>query len=164
MKYRVRQRVFSLADRFDIEDESGRACFTVSSQFFSLGRKLELQPLGTTGTASSAPIQLRQKLLSFLPQYVMLRSGSELANIQQELSILKPRFRISSSLGVYSIEGNFLAYDFTVRKADKAVATISKAWFTFSDSYGVDVAEGEDAAFILALVVVIDQILHSGNK
>lgn len=166
MKYRVRQRIFSLADRFDIEDENGRPCYAVSSQFFTLGRKLSLEPLdGASGADSSgAPIQLRQKLMSIFPRYTMSRSGSELAVIQQELSFFKPRFKISSSLGTYSIEGNFLSYDFTIRKADKTAATVSKAWFSFSDSYGVDVAADEDPAFILALVVVLDQILHSGNK
>jgi uncharacterized protein YxjI len=33
-------------------------------------------------------------------------------------------------------------------------------WFSFSDTYGIDVAPGEDDVLILASAVVIDQVCH----
>ncbi len=38
------------------------------------------------------------------------------------------------------------------------VAKISKKWFRVRESYGVDVAAGEDAALILAITVAIDSL------
>jgi uncharacterized protein YxjI len=44
------------------------------------------------------------------------------------------------------------------------VATVSKKWLTLRDTYGVDVADGEDPVLILASAVVIDQVCHGKKK
>lgn len=46
-----------------------------------------------------------------------------------------------------------------MKKDGKRVAKISKGLISFSDTYSVDIYS-ENEAFILALVIVIDQILH----
>jgi uncharacterized protein YxjI len=38
------------------------------------------------------------------------------------------------------------------------VAEISKRWFRVRDTYGIEIAPGEDDAFILALTVCVDQM------
>jgi uncharacterized protein YxjI len=38
------------------------------------------------------------------------------------------------------------------------VARISTKWFRVRESYGVDIAAGEDAALILAITVAIDSL------
>jgi len=40
------------------------------------------------------------------------------------------------------------------------VASVSKQWLSFSDTYGVDTVGGENDAFIIVMVICIDQILH----
>ena len=40
------------------------------------------------------------------------------------------------------------------------VAEVSKRWFDLGDTYGIDVAEGEDDVLILAAAVVVDQCCH----
>lgn len=37
---------------------------------------------------------------------------------------------------------------------------VSKKWFRVADSYGVEIAPGQNDALILAVTVVIDMILH----
>jgi uncharacterized protein YxjI len=44
------------------------------------------------------------------------------------------------------------------------VAEVSKRWFSFSDTYGVDIADGEDDTLILASTVVIDMVCHGDRK
>jgi uncharacterized protein YxjI len=43
------------------------------------------------------------------------------------------------------------------------VATVSKRWFRLRDSYGVEIASGQDNALILAITVVIDMMAHEGR-
>jgi uncharacterized protein YxjI len=49
-------------------------------------------------------------------------------------------------------------------KQGQLVATISKAFFALADTYGVDIAANEDQAFILALVIVLDQVLFDNSE
>jgi uncharacterized protein YxjI len=40
---------------------------------------------------------------------------------------------------------------------------VSKRWFAFTDTYGIDVADDEDQVLILASAVVVDQACHPGD-
>ena len=46
------------------------------------------------------------------------------------------------------------------RNVGDTVAEISKRWFRVRDTYGIDVAPGEDDALILAAAVCIDEMAH----
>lgn len=61
-------------------------------------------------------------------------------------------------------QGSFTDMEYTFSRGDRKVAQVSKRWFSFSDTYGVDVADGEDDALILASTVVIDMVCHGDNK
>ena len=60
-------------------------------------------------------------------------------------------------------QGNFLDYEYTFTRNDQMVATISKKWFTLRDTYGVEVAEDEDAVLILASAIVIDLVRDAAH-
>ena len=40
------------------------------------------------------------------------------------------------------------------------MATISKKFFSIGDKYGVKISRGQDAPFILALAIVVDEVAH----
>jgi uncharacterized protein YxjI len=44
------------------------------------------------------------------------------------------------------------------------VAWISRKWFTIRDAYGVDVAPGQNDAFIIAIAVCLDRIHHDEER
>lgn len=159
MKYVVRQKVFSIGDKYEIKDESGAGRFQVRGKVISIGNKLAL--LDMEGKELYA---IRQKLVSILPRYRLLRDGTPVAEVRKRLSLFKSRFTISGASGDYSVVGRPLGYEYSISKDGAEVATVSKRFFSMADSYGVDIAEGEDAAFILALVVVIDQVAHEGKS
>ena len=57
-------------------------------------------------------------------------------------------------------EGDFLDHEYTFSRHGQRVAAVSKRWFSWTDTYGVDVAEGEDDVLVLASTVVIDMACH----
>jgi uncharacterized protein YxjI len=52
--------------------------------------------------------------------------------------------------------GDLLDHEFTIRRGDQTVATISKRWFSMRDTYAVDVAAGQDDLLLLACVLALD--------
>ena len=48
---------------------------------------------------------------------------------------------------------------FRVRVPDK-IAEISKRWFRFRDTYGIEITPGADDALIVAAAVCIDEMTH----
>ena len=58
-------------------------------------------------------------------------------------------------------QGDFIDHEYEFRRGDRAVALVSKRWFSWTDTYGVDVADGEDDVLVLASAVVIDLVCHA---
>jgi uncharacterized protein YxjI len=55
-------------------------------------------------------------------------------------------------------------HDYTFTRGNKTAAQVSKRWFSLRDTYGVHVADGEDAVLILASTVVIDMVCHADKE
>ena len=50
------------------------------------------------------------------------------------------------------------------RDASVSVASVSKKYFTWADTYGIDIPHGEDPILILSSAVVIDLCCHQDQK
>ncbi|MFU0800049.1 MAG: LURP-one-related family protein [Xylanivirga thermophila] len=158
MRFIVRQKIFALGDDFTIKDDHGNDCFLVRGQVFSFGNKLRMYDM-----SGRELIYIEQELFHLLPQYNIYYIGNPMAKVKKEFTFFRPSFSIFSDVGNYSIEGDFFCMDFSVLKDGRQVAKVSKKWLSWSDTYGVAIMDKENYAFILALVIVIDQVLHDNN-
>ncbi|NSW90479.1 MAG: LURP-one-related family protein [Firmicutes bacterium] len=158
MRFVVKQKIFSFGDNFTIKDEYGNDHFIVRGKVFALGDKLRLYNL-----QGDELFYIEQKLFRFLPEYTIYHLGQAVATVKKEFTFFKPRFNISSASGNYTIDGNFWGMEFSILKNGLPVAQVSKRWFSWGDTYGVDIVDSEDYAFIISLVIVIDQVIHDRN-
>ncbi len=152
MKYQMNQKVFSLGDRFTIQDEEGQDVLQVVGKILSVGKKLSIQDMQGTEVAFIA-----QRVLSFKKRYEVTRSGYCVAEVVKEFSLFKDRYTVDAAGDEsYEVNGNFLDHEYVFLRGGREVAGVSKAFFSWGDTYGIDVAPGEDDIAILATVVVID--------
>jgi uncharacterized protein YxjI len=160
MKYRIKQRIFSLTDSFTIEDEQGRTAFTVKGKVFSLSSSQTLFDHN-----GSELLKIKRKYLTLLPACRLLnRDGSEWLIRKKFWPFWTSRFSISTPQGQLEMTGNFWQHEYEIRQQGKLVAGISKKWFSWSDSYGVDIYAPQWTAQLLAAVIVIDRIQHSDKN
>jgi uncharacterized protein YxjI len=109
---------------------------------------------------------IKQKFLAWGPTYEIYRQGRLLAVVKKKLFTL---FRCRFLVGVpgpddLEAQGGFLDREYEFHRRGQRVATVSKKWFTWTDTYGVDVAPGEDDVLILASSVVIDMVCHADTE
>ena len=159
MRYIVKERIFSFADKFDITDTYENPVYQVEGKIFAIGNKLKIYDMD-----GRELIYIEEKLFRFLPEYSIYREGGLLGRLKKELTFFRPKFNIESSLGNFKIDGDIFHYNFNIIKNGRVVADISKKWIAFSDTYSVDIDPDEDQAFILALVIILDQVLHDGTN
>jgi uncharacterized protein YxjI len=57
-------------------------------------------------------------------------------------------------------KGNIVDHEYKIECGGDRVAQVSKRWFRVRDTYGIEIAEGQDDALILAITVCIDQMAH----
>ncbi|CAF1164260.1 unnamed protein product [Adineta steineri] len=87
-------------------------------------------------------------------------SECSLAHIKKKFRVFHKKFTIDSIYGQYTTEAvDILAHSFRITKGERSVANISKKYLKAADTYTVAIADDENQAFILALVIVINQVL-----
>ena len=161
MRYVMKQKLFSWGDDFLIKDESGRDAFFVDGKAFSLGNQLSFQDMAGNELAF-----IKQKLFAWGPTYEIYREGQLYAIVQKELfTFFKCRFTVDvPGPDDLEAEGDFMDHEYTFTRRGQRVAEVSKQWFSWTDTYGVDIAEGEDDVLIIASTVVIDMACHDEHK
>jgi len=153
--------MFSFGDDFRIRDESGRDVYFVDGKVLSIGNKLSFQDMEGNELAF-----IKQKLLAWSASYEIYRKGALYATVKKELfTFLRCRFYIDVP-GPDDLEakGNLLEHEYSFQRHGSEVASVSKKWFSMTDSYGVDIADGEDDVLILASTVVIDMACHQDQS
>lgn len=158
MKYQIKQKIFSLSDSYTIKNEYGEDVYSVTGKIFSLGKKLYIHDLN-----GNELVYIEQKLFKLLPQFTLFIDDKEVAVIRKEFSFFTPKFTIECLTNNYSMEGDILSHEFNILKDNNIIGTVTKAWFSFSDTYGVEIAGDENQALILAFVIVMDEVQHN-NK
>jgi uncharacterized protein YxjI len=157
----MRQKLLSWGDDYVIRDEAGRDVFYVDGRAFSLGDKLSFQDMQGNELAF-----IRQKLLAWGPTYEVSARGQLRAVIKKAIfTLLECRFSVDVP-GPDDLEarGDFTDHEYTIYRGGRPVAEVSKRWFAWMDTYGVDIAEGEDDVLILAATLVIDPACHGDRK
>jgi uncharacterized protein YxjI len=157
MRYIMKQKLFSFGDKFAIRNEKDEDVFFVNGEVFSLGHKLSFED-----AQGNELLYISQKVLSFQPTYQLYRGGEHVATIQKELfTFFKCAFDIHiDDKGDLSAEGDLSDHEYTFNRDGEAIAQVSKQWFSWADTYGVEIADGEDPLLILASTVVIDMCCH----
>ncbi len=155
----IRQKLFSIGDKFNITDVHGNNIFEVQGRIFTIGAKLHLFDM-----QGRELYYVEQKLFRFLPQYYIYEQGRQCAVVNREFTFFRPRLSVSSSYGDISIDGDFFSMNFSLFLNGGLIGSISKEWFSFTDFYRLDIPDGANAAFFCALVIAIDNCLHNGDQ
>lgn len=161
MRYVMKQKLFAWGDDFVIKDENEKEMFFVDGKVFCLGNQLSFQDMSGNELA-----YIKQKLLSLSATYELYRDKKLYAMIKKDFfTFFKCRFTIDiPGPDDLEAEGNFLDHEYAFTRRGKTVAKVSKKWFAWTDTYGVDVNKGEDDILILASTVVIDMACHENKK
>lgn len=152
MKYYMKQKVFSWRDRFTIKDEHGKDVYFVEGELFSWGKKLNM-----IDTSGKPILYIKQNIWNWLPNYTLYMHDQEVATVKKELTFLKPRYSIHGPN--WDVEGNFWEHDYQIRENGSLIATISKEWFTWGDSYELDIEDDTHTLLALGIIVTIDCVI-----
>ncbi len=160
-KYYLKQKVLSFRDRYKIFDENEVVQYHCEGQFFSIRNKMDFIKTST----DEVLYHFQRILLAFLPAYKLLdKNGNEVAVGRQKFSFMKKNAEIQSQIGDFTVDGNFIAHNFSIQKDGQEVASIQKKWLAWGDSYEILIIDEQNTEFLLALIIMIDAIFHSNKK
>jgi uncharacterized protein YxjI len=155
MRYLVRERLFSIKDDFWVTDQHGNQVFYVDAKILSLRHALELKD-----TSGYPLATVKHKLLTFTDAMEIEHDGAVVATVHKAVfSPLHHRANIDMvGGGRLEAVGNLIDKDFEITDGRRVLARISRSWFRIRDTYGMDVAPGENDALMIAIAVCLDRI------
>jgi uncharacterized protein YxjI len=155
MRYAVKEKLFSIGDDFWITDEKGGKAFFVDGKVLRLRQTLEIQdPDGRV------LVTVRKKLIAMHESMEIEEDGALAATVRKALvSPLHHRSTVDLADGSQlDVTGSILDKEFEITAGGQVLARVSRAWFRIRDTYGVEVAPGQDDALFLAIAVALDRI------
>ena len=160
-KYVMKQDWWCLGDDYTIRDAAGEDVIRIDGKVFSIGDKLTVEDMSGNELAL-----IDQKLLSWGPTYEIWKGNALAAVVKKSVFTL---FRCEFTVDVPGpddlvAEGDFWEHEYTFVRGGRPVASVSKKYFSWTDTYGIDIRHGQDPILILASCVVIDLCCHQDKK
>jgi uncharacterized protein YxjI len=158
-RYRMREKMFAIGDDFWIETEEGDHAFKVNGKALRLRSTFVLE-----SPAGEELFKIQEKKLHIRDTMEVELDGQTVATVKKALiTPLRDRFDIELADGAeLKAKGNIVDHEYEIERDGQQVAAVSKRWFRIRDTYGIEVAPGENDALILATTVCIDEM--SGRR
>lgn len=149
------EKLLSIGDDFWIEDSDGNRVYKVD------GKALRMRKTFILEDASGRELsKIQEKTLSVRGKMVIER-GNVTATVHKRLVGIRNHFIIEID-GDEDLKahGNIADHEYEIERGGDVVATVSKKWFRVRESYGVQLAEGQDVPLILAVTVCVDAMVR----
>lgn len=157
MLYYIKQKVFSFKDKFNISTVDGTPKFYCESEFWAIRKKFHLQDMNGEELAF-----IIQKFFCFFPTYYIQKNGETVATVRKQFSFVHPRYSVPE-LG-WEIKGDFWQHNYEIRRGFDIIATVSKKWISWGDTYQIEVHHDSDTENVLSTVIIIDAVMAQEQK
>ena len=157
-RYKMRQKMVAIGDDFWIENEHGDRVFKVDGKALRVRDTLMFED-----RQGGALCQIQERKLRIKDTLeVEGPDGQNLASVKKAVvSPVRDRWSVKIADGPdLDVKGNILDHEYEIEAGRSKVAEISKKWFRVRDSYGVEVAPGQNDVLMLAVTVAIDMMAH----
>ena len=148
-KLYMKQKVFSLGEKFTVTDANAKVAYSVAGSFFKIPKEFRI-----FDTEENEIAKITKQPFALLPKFTVEIDGQDVVTLQKKFTFLKARYSISSS--AIEIRGDWWDMDFEVLANGKRIAEINKRWISWGDTYEVTILNDDMEQLTIALVIAID--------
>jgi uncharacterized protein YxjI len=156
--YRMRQKLVSIGDDYWIENDQGERVYKVDGKALRVRQTLIFQD-----ARGAELVKIQERMLRARDTMeIEDRDGRRVAMVKKAMiTPLRERWTVKVADGPdLEVQGNIVDHEYTIEDGRTKVAEVSKKWFRVADTYGVEVATGQDPVVILAVTAVLDTMAH----
>jgi uncharacterized protein YxjI len=156
----MRQKLVAFGDDFYIENSEGQRAFHVDGKMLRVRDTLFFRDMQGNELCKIQERMLRVKDTMEIEG----PGGQTLAMVKKALiTPLRDRWTVKIGSGPdLNVQGNILDHEYRIEEGRNRIAQVSKKWFRVRDTYGVEIAPGQNDVLILAVTVAIDMMAHPG--
>ena len=99
-------------------------------------------------------------------EFFSLRGRLHILNAQGEeigkdFSFFRPKYSLENTS--LSVEGDFWSHEYSLYDGDRNIMNIHKEWFTWGDSYELDILDPDYELISLGIVLAMDTAMAAAN-
>jgi uncharacterized protein YxjI len=153
-RYQMVEKLVAFGDDFYIQNDQGQRVFKVDGKALRMRDTLVFRDM-----QGNEVCKIQERIARVRDSMEIEGPGGQRMAMVHKAMITPLRERFSVKVGDgpdLEIQGNLLDHEYRIGN----VASVSKKWFRVRDSYGVEIAPGQNDVLILAATVCIDQMVH----
>jgi len=154
----MREDLVSIGDDFWIENENGQRVYRVDGKVLRISKTYVFLDM-----EGNTLCRIKERLLTIKDTMeIEDADGKDMAVVRKALiSPLRDRWGVNVRNGPdLDVRGNILDHEYAISQGRHKVAEVSKKWFHLTDTYGVEIADGQNDVLILAIAVAMDAMTH----
>src|SRR5689334_8401985 len=157
MLYQMKRNFWSMLGNFHVQDEFGDTAFQIQRQWGF--NKYSL--IDETGREQ---VMLKQNIWAWRKTFEIYANGQFYARFTKPFFAFYDNYTVELYDGnLLQIDGDFFDCEYNIYRVNSGgSASVSKRWFSLTDTYGIEINPNEDQALILACVLAI-ALSHSRN-
>jgi uncharacterized protein YxjI len=159
--YQMRQKMVSIGDDFYIENDAGQRMFKVDGKALRARQTLVFEDM-----SGNELCKIQERMMRVKDSMEIEGPGGEqMAMVKKALiSPVRDRWVVKIGNGPdLEVKGNVLDHEYEIGDGGGKVAEVSKKWFRVADTYGVEIAPGQNDVLVLAVTVAIDMMAQPGR-
>jgi uncharacterized protein YxjI len=156
--YRMRQKLVSIGDDYWIENDQGERVYKVDGKALRVRQTLIFED-----ARGAELVKIQERMLRARDSMeIEDRDGRRVAMVKKAMiTPVRERWTVKVADGPdLEVQGNIVDHEYTIEDGRTKAAEVSKKWFRVADTYGVEVAPGQDPVVILAVTAVLDTMAH----
>ena len=157
-RYQMRQRMLSIGDDYEIENERGERVFKLDGKALRIRKTILFKDMDGRELA-----KIQERMLHIKDSMeIEGADGNRMAMVKKAMiTPFRERWVVKIQDGQdLHVEGNIVDHEYRFERDGAKVAEVSKRWFRIRDTYGVEVAPDENDVLILAASAVLDTMAH----
>lgn len=150
--------MLAIGDDFHIENDQGERVYKIDGKAMRLRKTISFE-----NERGDRLFKIQSRVLRIKDTMeIEDPDGRRVALVKKALvTPLRERWDVDLDDGEdLKAQGNVVDHEYAISRGDDEIATVSKRWFRVRDTYGVEIAPGENHALVLAVVAVVDAMAH----
>jgi len=152
----MRQKLVAFGKDFYIENEQGQKVYKVDGKVLRVRDTLKFRDM-----QGNELCKIQERVARVKDTMKVEGPGGETLAVVKKALITPVRDRWTVKIGSgpnLDVQGNILDHEYRIEEGRTKVAEVSKKWFRVRDTYGVEIAAGQNDVVILAVTVAIDMM------
>lgn len=144
-----KQKMMSLAGKYEVYDETGAVAYRIQGRI-RIPKRYDIY--NAQGEQVGA---LKAKFFDILPQFRLFVDGQEVGRVKRKFTFFTQKFKVDCN--GWAIDGNILGWNYSIVDANNnLVASMEKKLWHMTDQYVLNIVDPKDALSVLMVVLAID--------